>query len=40
MPTSSAPAALACSALSPWAKTATRTDLPVPAGNTTAPRTT
>ena len=40
IPTMSAPAALASSALAPWAKTATRTVLPVPAGRTTAPRTT
>src|SRR6476620_10871560 len=40
MPTTSAPAALASSALAPWANTATRVVLPVPLGNTTAPRTT
>ena len=40
MPTWSAPAALAASAASPWAKTATRTCLPVPAGRLVAPRTT
>src|SRR3979490_34665 len=39
MPTMSAPASLAACALSPAAKTATRTFFPVPAGNTTAPRT-
>src|SRR5690606_37616704 len=38
-PTISAPASLAASALSPWANTATRTVLPVPAGSTTEPRT-
>ncbi len=37
-PTISAPAALASSALTPWANTATRTVLPVPLGSTTAPR--
>src|SRR6218665_2249737 len=40
MPTTSAPAARASSALAPWAKTATRLVLPVPLGITTAPRTT
>src|SRR5574343_629238 len=40
MPTMSAPAALASSALAPWANTATRAVLPVPLGSTTAPRTT
>ena len=40
MPTMSAPAALASSALAPWANTATRLVLPVPEGITTAPRTT
>ena len=40
IPTISAPAALASSALAPCANTATRTVLPVPAGRTTAPRTT
>src|SRR3990167_3271945 len=40
MPTMSAPAALASSALAPWANTATRLVLPVPLGITTAPRTT
>eukprot|EP00042_Codosiga_hollandica_P026766 m.128535 g.128535 ORF g.128535 m.128535 type:complete len:276 (-) comp52295_c0_seq7:6339-7166(-) len=40
MPTTSAPAARASSALAPWAKTATRLVLPVPLGSTTAPRTT
>jgi len=35
----SAPAALASSALSPLAKTATRIDLPVPCGSCTTPRT-
>src|SRR3954469_10860098 len=40
MPTMSAPAALASSALAPWANTATRLVLPVPLGSTTAPRTT
>mmetsp|Transcript_23362 Transcript_23362/g.55502 ORF Transcript_23362/g.55502 Transcript_23362/m.55502 type:complete len:278 (+) Transcript_23362:10383-11216(+) len=40
MPTTSAPAALASSALAPWANTATRLVLPVPLGITTAPRTT
>ena len=39
MPTNSAPAAFAACALSPWANTATRTFLPVPAGSTTEPRT-
>ena len=39
MPTSSAPAAFAACALSPWANTATRTFFPVPAGSTTEPRT-
>ena len=34
MPTMSAPAALASSALAPWANTATRLVLPVPAGST------
>ncbi len=38
-PTSSAPARSASWAFSPWAKTATRTDLPVPCGRTTVPRT-
>ncbi len=38
-PTISAPASCACFALSPWANTATRTFLPVPAGSTTEPRT-
>src|SRR5450830_60867 len=40
IPTMSAPAALAASAFSPDANTATRTVLPVPAGSTTEPRTT
>ena len=40
MPTMSAPAALASSAFAPCANTATRLVLPVPLGNTTAPRTT
>ena len=41
MPTMSAPAALAASAFSPAGQnTATRTDLPVPAGSTVEPRTT
>src|SRR5690554_1036952 len=40
MPTLSAPAAVAASAAGPWAKTATRTVLPVPLGITVAPRTT
>eukprot|EP01139_Manchomonas_bermudensis_P006306 Amastigsp_a176903_12.p4 type:complete len:181 gc:universal Amastigsp_a176903_12:921-379(-) len=40
MPTMSAPAALASSALAPCANTATRLVLPVPLGSTTAPRTT
>ena len=35
----SAPAALASSARSPFAKTATRSDLPVPFGSITVPRT-
>jgi hypothetical protein len=35
----SAPAFFASSALSPLAKTATRTSLPVPAGRVTTPRT-
>src|SRR5690606_18359987 len=39
-PTTSAPAALASSALAPCANTATRLVLPVPLGSTTAPRTT
>src|SRR5690606_14947705 len=39
-PTISAPAALAFSAFSPWANTASRTLLPVPFGSTVAPRTT
>ena len=40
MPTTSAPAARASSALAPaGANTATRTDLPVPAGSTVEPRT-
>ena len=40
MPTASAPAARASSALAPaGANTATRTDLPVPAGSTVEPRT-
>ena len=39
MPTMSAPAAVAAAPLSPGAKTATRTFLPVPAGSTTEPRT-
>ena len=38
-PTMSAPAARAFSAFSPWAKTATRTLLPMPWGNATDPRT-
>ena len=38
-PTKSAPAANASSTLSPLAKTKTLTVLPVPCGNTTAPRT-
>ena len=38
-PTMSAPAAFAACALSPCANTATRTDLPVPEGSTTEPRT-
>ena len=40
MPTTSAPAARASSALAPCANTATRFVLPVPLGKTTAPRTT
>ena len=40
VPTKSAPAASASRALSPTAMTSTRTDLPVPAGSTTVPRTT
>ena len=40
MPTASAPAARASSAFAPaGANTATRTDLPVPAGSTVEPRT-
>src|SRR3546814_10635258 len=39
MPTASAPAALASSALAPCANTATRTDLPLPCGSTVEPRT-
>ncbi len=39
MPTASAPAALASSALAPWANTATRTLLPEPCGRTVEPRT-
>ena len=39
-PTMSAPAAVALSAFSPCAKTATRTVLPVPFGKTVEPRTT
>ena len=35
----SAPAAVAFSAFSPWAKTATRTLLPIPLGSATEPRT-
>ena len=35
----SAPAAVAFSAFSPWAKTATRTLLPMPCGRATEPRT-
>ncbi len=38
-PTNSAPASLAAAAGSPWAKTATRTFLPVPWGRETLPRT-
>ena len=38
-PTSSAPAALASSILSPLAKTTTRSDLPMPCGSTIEPRT-
>src|SRR2546427_1120597 len=38
-PTTSAPASRASRSLSPFAKTATRTDLPIPCGSTTAPRT-
>src|SRR6476619_2824385 len=38
-PTTSAPAALASSALAPLANTATRTSLPVPLGSETTPRT-
>ena len=38
-PTRSAPAFLASSAASPWAKTATLVDLPVPLGRTNAPLT-
>src|SRR5687768_11362515 len=37
-PTTSAPASLASWAAGPWAKTATRTVLPVPLGSETAPR--
>src|SRR5690606_16853802 len=40
MPTLSAPAASAASALAPWVNTATRTVLPVPWGSRVAPRTT
>ena len=39
LPTMSAPAACACSALSPTANTATRAVLPVPCGRLTVPRT-
>src|SRR6516225_5892409 len=39
LPTTSAPAACACSALSPTANTATRAVLPVPCGRLTVPRT-
>src|SRR5438034_11162165 len=39
MPTMSAPASFAAFALSPWANTAIRIFLPVPAGSTTDPRT-
>ena len=38
-PTTSAPAALASSALAPRANTATRSERPVPFGNVTTPRT-
>src|SRR5579862_3843163 len=38
-PMKSAPASLASRSLSPFAKTATRTDRPVPCGSTTVPRT-
>ena len=38
-PTSSAPAALAASAMSPLANTTTRCDLPMPCGSTIEPRT-
>ena len=37
-PTTSAPASRASRAFSPWANTATRTDLPVPWGSETVPR--
>src|SRR5918999_95443 len=37
-PTTSAPASVASWAAGPWANTATRTDLPVPLGRETAPR--
>jgi hypothetical protein len=40
MPTKSAPAASASRTRSPWVITSTRTDLPVPWGSTTVPRTT
>ncbi len=39
LPTTSAPAATACSAFSPTANTATRAVLPVPCGRLTVPRT-
>ena len=38
VPTKSAPASSASRALSPWAKTTTRTDFPVPCGSATVPR--
>ena len=38
-PTMSAPASRASRSFSPFAKTITRTDLPVPCGRSTAPRT-
>ena len=40
MPTKSAPAASASRTRSPWVITNTRTDLPVPCGSATVPRTT
>ena len=40
MPTKSAPAASASLTFSPCVITSTRTDLPVPCGSTTVPRTT